>query len=76
MTHSLKLDAKYYDSVASRIKTFEMRFNDRDYRVGDVLVLREWTGTKYTGRWLARRVEYILPLDEFGMKDWVVMAIE
>lgn len=75
-THSLKLDAKYYDLVASRIKTFEVRLNDRHYYVGDWLVLDEWTGTEYTGRWLARRIKYILPLDDFGLRGWVVMAID
>lgn len=74
--HSLKLDAKYYDLVALRIKTFEVRPNDRNYGVGDWLVMHEWTGTEYTGRWLVRCVEYILPLGELGMKGWVVMGID
>ena len=75
-THSVKLNVKYYDLVSSRIKNFEVRLNDRDYRVGDWLEMHEWTGTEYTGRWLTRRIEYMLPLGEFGLKDWVVMAIE
>lgn len=74
--HVIKLDVKYYESVSNRIKTFEVRLNDRDYRVGDMLLMYEWTGTEYTGRTLTRRIKYILTLDEFGMKDWVVMAIK
>ena len=38
--HLLKLNHKYYDAVANGIKTFEIRENDRDYRVGDTLILR------------------------------------
>lgn len=37
--HILKLNHKYYDAVANGIKTFEIRENDRDYKVGDTLVL-------------------------------------
>ncbi|MBZ5980054.1 DUF3850 domain-containing protein [Leuconostoc gasicomitatum] len=35
----LKLDTKYFDDVNSGLKTFEIRKNDRDYQVGDVLAL-------------------------------------
>lgn len=39
--HRLKLNERYFDAVANGIKTFEIRKNDRDYKVGDTLVLRE-----------------------------------
>ena len=37
--HILKLNDRYYDAVANGIKTFEIRKNDRDYKVGDTLIL-------------------------------------
>lgn len=37
--HVLKLNDRYFDAVANGIKTFEIRKNDRDYKVGDTLVL-------------------------------------
>ena len=74
-THSLKLNVKDYDLVDKRIRKLDARLNDRNYCVGDWLVMHEWTGEEYTGRWLTRGVEYILPLDEFGLKDWVVMQL-
>ena len=40
--HKLKLDSNYYDNSAAGIKNFEIRKNDRNYQVGDVLELREW----------------------------------
>ena len=40
--HKLKLNAKYYEDSERGIKTFEIRKNDRDYKIGDVLELREY----------------------------------
>lgn len=37
--HELKLDTFYFDDVKSGLKTFEIRKNDRDYQVGDLLSL-------------------------------------
>ncbi|MFP7215891.1 DUF3850 domain-containing protein [Lactococcus garvieae] len=39
-THELKLDIKYFDEVKSGKKNFEIRKNDRDFKVGDILVLK------------------------------------
>ena len=39
--HRLKLNNRYFDAVANGIKTFEIRRNDRDYKVGDTLVMKE-----------------------------------
>lgn len=39
--HILKLNDRYFDAVANGIKTFEIRRNDRDYKVGDTLVLKK-----------------------------------
>lgn len=39
--HVLKLNDRYFDAVANGIKTFEIRKNDRDYKVGDTLVLKK-----------------------------------
>jgi hypothetical protein len=40
--HELKTWAPYYRQVATGEKPFEIRRNDRDYRAGDALVLREY----------------------------------
>lgn len=41
-THELKLDIKYFDDVKSGKKNFEIRKNDRDFQVGDILKLKAW----------------------------------
>lgn len=54
MKHELKLNTDYYEESEHGLKTFELRKKDRDYKVGDILELREWIqgcdkGT-YSGR--------------------------
>lgn len=36
-THLLKLREEYAEAVAKGLKTFEIRYNDRDYKVGDIV---------------------------------------
>ncbi|MCL2677091.1 MAG: DUF3850 domain-containing protein [Streptococcaceae bacterium] len=38
--HELKLDTEIFPSVQSGLKNFEIRNNDRDYQVGDILKLK------------------------------------
>lgn len=37
MIHSLKLNEKYCDDVLYGLKRFEVRFNDRNFKVGDIV---------------------------------------
>lgn len=60
--HDLKCWPVPFAAILDGSKTFEWRKNDRDYRVGDMLHLREWTsdGERYTGRTVDARVTYML----------------
>lgn len=73
--HNLKTLPKYFKAQILGTKQFEIRKNDRDFHVGDVLILEEWDN-KYTGYVLYVRVTYIL--DKFeGLKDgYVVLSTE
>lgn len=60
MTHKLKTWPRYFSAVLDGSKTFEMRINDREYKIGDFLHLVEWSeGGGYTGRELFKVVTYI-----------------
>ncbi len=76
--HDLKTWPAYYRGLEEGTKTFEVRYDDRDYKVGDVLSLREWSPELgYTGRAMRRRVSYVLSGDEYAgiVEDYVVMGL-
>lgn len=60
MIHALKTLPEYFEAVRKGDKTFELRKNDRDFKVGDYLALNEWDGKKYTGRALLAKITYML----------------
>ena len=69
--HELKCLPQYFDAVAWQGKRFELRKDDRGYKVGDLVILREWDGENYTGRQLSSQaIRYILrDCPEFGLMD-------
>ena len=50
MIHELKILPEYFNEVQSHNKQFELRKDDRDYRVGDWILLKEFENGSYTGR--------------------------
>lgn len=77
MIHELKTLPEFWQDVFDNIKNFEVRFNDRDFKVGDLLFLREWdpkTET-YTGRVARRNVIYVLDNPQYVKEGYVIMGI-
>jgi hypothetical protein len=74
MIHDLKCWPEYYNAVNDGIKNFDVRNNDRNYKTGDMILLREWDPDtkKYTGRLLLRKISFILLAFE-GLKDGFVV---
>ena len=83
-SHKLKTDSEVFQAVVEGRKTFEIRFNDRDFKVGDELVLLETihTGEQmkhgkpllYSGNELRKTVSYVL--SGYGLQDgWVILGI-
>ncbi|MFW5364656.1 DUF3850 domain-containing protein [Escherichia coli] len=74
--HNLKIGPLFFNAVANGEKKAELRINDRDYKCGDFLCLREWEG-EYTGSRLTLKVTHILPLDGLvvGGGNWVMMSL-
>lgn len=67
--HELKTWPQYYADLVKGIKTHETRFNDRGFKVGDILILREYEPEKdhYTGRQVARKVIRISAPGDVGL---------
>ena len=40
MIHNLKIQERFYKKIVSWIKTFEIRMNDRDYKVWDTITFK------------------------------------
>lgn len=77
MEHELKIYPKYFEDVTSGKKTFEVRKNDRNFQVGDILTLKEWDNIKYSGKEIRARVAYMLNDKFIGvMPGYVVLGIE
>lgn len=74
--HPLKTWPEYFE-VVGKSKTFEVRKNDRNFKVGDILWLQEWSEEKgYTGRDKKFTVTYLMIGEQFGIKDdYCVMGI-
>lgn len=82
MVHELKTWVEYFQLVASGEKPFELRKNDRNFKLGDELLLREYDkdAKKITGRILHRKITYVLQGAEteiFGLKEgYCIMGLE
>ena len=76
--HELKILPQFYNGVASHRKTFEIRKDDRDYQVGDRILLREFDGEDYTGHQTRRIITYILrDAKEYGLADgYCILGIQ
>lgn len=71
--HILKSNVKNFTPINFRIKKFDVRINDRDFKVGDTLILREWDEKyeRYTGQTAKRTIGFIERI--FGVSDGLVI---
>lgn len=73
-THELKTWPEYFTLVEMKVKNFEVRKNDRDFKEGDILRLQEYDPVTvvYTGNEVWRYVTYIFDNGD----GYVVMQID
>lgn len=63
-----KVWSQYYEAIRDGIKPFEIRKDEDNVEVGDILILEEWDGD-YTGYSIKRKVSYVLrDVPNFGLK--------
>jgi hypothetical protein len=58
--HELKTNPDPFGAILMKEKTAEFRKNDRNFKPGDTLILKEYNPfTAYSGRYLLRKVTHI-----------------
>jgi hypothetical protein len=86
-THELKTDSFVFDSVVMGYKTYEIRKNDRDFTVGESVLLKEtkYTGEEmksgaplvYTGREFKALITHLLQGPVYGLQEgWAILSIK
>lgn len=78
IAHELKILPQYFNDVVCQKKTFEIRKDDRDYQVGDTLILKEFDGSDYTNHKVKRVITYILrDAKDYGLEDgYCILGIQ
>lgn len=78
MQHDLKCWPEHYAAIERGAKTCELRLNDRNYQVGDTLLLREWEplSVSYIGPQLRVRVTHIISGGPWLSPGYVAMSIQ
>lgn len=71
VTHKLKIYPAYFNAVDTGRKPFDVRVNDRDYKVGDLILFQEYSPTlkTYSGRETLKEITYILNGGNWGIDD-------
>lgn len=77
--HILKIKEEYYMDLIAGEKTFELRKNDRDYKVGDLIHFVDVNGDDF-GYYKDNtfKITYILKnVEEYGLdKDYCILSIK
>lgn len=75
--HEVKTLTEHYTEVLAGKKSHEVRFNDRDYQVGDLLNMREIEPDgEYTGQEMNAQITHVLLGGQFGIEEgWCVLSL-
>ncbi|MGP6378218.1 DUF3850 domain-containing protein [Yersinia bercovieri] len=74
--HALKIIPEHFDAVFIGYKKAELRLNDRNFSVGDCLILNEWKlNAGYSGRSFVVEVTHVTPCD-FAIPNYVMLSFE
>lgn len=74
MIHELKILPVHFIPVLDGLKTAELRKNDRNFKVGDTLVLMEYNG-EYTGDGCERLVTHVADVGSY-LPGYVLLSMK
>ncbi|MEB8419054.1 DUF3850 domain-containing protein [Enterococcus casseliflavus] len=69
----MKIEPQYFEAIVDKRKQFEIRKNDRNFQVGDQLILKEWNKEGFTGRSYQSEITYIT--DYMQKNGYVVLGM-
>ena len=72
--HWLKTWPRFFAAVETGIKRFEIRRKDRDFKIGDLVVLEEWEPETeaYSGRKIDALITYVTDFEQ--KPDFIVFG--
>lgn len=82
MTHELKIKSEYLYPILKGDKRFEVRKNDRNFQVGDLIHLREFypatseQEAHYGKSQGTYKITYLLNNEEYCKGDYVIFGFE
>jgi hypothetical protein len=78
--HVIKIKKEHLKSVINGSKKAELRYDDRNYQVGQIVLMKEWMPTKkrFTGKGTHVRITHIIQCGHFieSAYPWVVFSFE
>ena len=75
MIHDLKIDTSYFEDIINDNKKFEIRYNDREFKKGDTVILKEIDSIRnFTGRRISVKIIYVTDYEQ--KKGYVVFGFE
>ena len=73
--HKLKIKSEHFSAVINKTKTAEIRYNDRNYQVGDILILNEIDENGiFTGNKCVVTVTHILDNNQYLQAGYVMLS--
>jgi ASC-1-like (ASCH) protein len=72
MNHILDIQDKYFNDIKTGIKTFEIRRNNRNYQVNDVLTLVNLK----TNETLVKKIIYVTDVSIYDLSNILVLGIK
>lgn len=80
MKHILKIKDKYFEKILSGLKPWEIRKNDRNYQVGDLIHFVDVNGNEFKDIIYSKNIyKVIYILDSFpeGLKDeYIIFSLK